>query len=178
MTTKILLTVMLLSIFSFASDMPKIGAQAPEFTLNSGDGEPISLKDYRGKWVVLYFYPKNFTSGCTVEARNFQKDQEQFQKLNSVVLGVSADNADSHKSFCSKEGLTFKTLADKDTKVSAAYGSVMNLAVVKFAKRNTFIIDPNGKIARVFTDVNPNKHSAEVLAVLASLQPTPQQKSR
>lgn len=175
---KILFTAMLLSIFSFASDMPKIGAQAPEFTLNSGDGKPISLKDYRGKWVVLYFYPKNFTSGCTIEARNFQKDQDQFQKLNSVVLGVSADNADSHKSFCSKENLTFKTLADKDTKVSAAYGSVMNLAVVKFAKRNTFIIDPNGKIARVFTDVNPNKHSAEVLAVLASLQPASQQKSR
>src|SRR5437879_9556931 len=162
---KTLFVAMLLSIFSFASDMPKIGAQASEFTLNSGDGKPISLKDYRGKWVVLYFYPKNFTSGCTIEAHNFQKDQDQYQKLNSVVLGVSADNADSHKSFCSKEGLTFKTLADKDNKVSAAYGSVMNLAVVKFAKRNTFIIDPNGKIARVFTDVNPNQHSAKALAV-------------
>src|SRR5437899_8973404 len=164
--------------FAFAGSPPQVGAAAPEFTLPSQDGQRGGLKDYRGKWVVLYFYPKNFTSGCTIEAHNFQKDQGEFQKLNSVVLGVSADNADSHKSFCAKEGLTFKTLADKDTKVSAAYGSAMNLAVVKFAKRNTFIIDPNGKIARVFTDVNPNKHSAEVLAVLASLQPTSQQKSR
>src|SRR6266481_1395885 len=133
---KILVTLMLLSVFSFASDPPKIGTQAPEFTLNSGDGKPVSLKDYRGKWVVLYFYPKNFTSGCTIEAHNFQKDQEEFQKLNSVVLGVSADNAESHKSFCAKEGSTFKTLADKGTKVSAAYGSAMNLVVTKLAKRN------------------------------------------
>src|ERR1700747_1970005 len=96
---------------------PEVGKPAPDFSLTTGDGSQVSLKDYRGKWVVLYFYPKNFTSGCTIEARNFQRDQEQFQKLNSVVLGVSADNADSHKSFCSKEGLTFKTLADKDTKV-------------------------------------------------------------
>jgi peroxiredoxin Q/BCP len=94
------------------------------------------------------------------------------------VLGVSADNADSHKTFCDKEGLSFKTLADKDTKVSSAYGSLMNLAVVKYAKRNTFIIDPSGKIARVFVDVNPNRHSSEVLAVLNTLQSANQQKSR
>jgi peroxiredoxin Q/BCP len=175
---KVLLAAMLLSIFAFASDVPKVGTPAPDFTLNSGDGKPVSLKDYRGKWVVLYFYPKNFTSGCTIEAHNFQRDQEQYQKLNSVVLGVSADNADSHKRFCSKEGLTFKTLADKDVKVSAAYGSDMNLMVTKIAKRNTFIIDPDGKIAQVFTGVNPNKHSEEVLAALNRLQTTPQQKSR
>jgi peroxiredoxin Q/BCP len=170
--------VLLISSIAFAIDMPKVGAQAPEFTLTSGEGKPVSLKDFRGKWVVLYFYPKNFTSGCTIEARNFQKDQSEFQKLNSVVLGVSADNADSHKSFCDKEGLSFKTLADKDTKVSAAYGSVMNLAVVKYAKRNTFIIDPGGKIVSVFVDVNPNKHSSEVLAALNRLQSANQQKSR
>ena len=159
--------------------MTEIGTPAPSFELPASNGKTISLTDYKGKQtVVLYFYPKNFTSGCTIEARNFQKDQAQFQKLNSVVLGVSADSADSHKSFCAKEGLSFKTLADKDTKVSAAYGSLMNLAVVKFAKRNTFIIDPNGKIARVFTDVNPNKHSSEVLAVLNTLQPANPQKSR
>ncbi|MCU1286168.1 MAG: Alkyl hydroperoxide reductase subunit C-like protein [Acidobacteriales bacterium] len=178
MKTATLAIFLLISSFVSAIDMPKVGAQAPDFTLTSGDGKPVSLKDFRGKWVVLYFYPKNFTSGCTIEARNFQKDQGEFQKLNSVVLGVSADNAYSHKSFCDKEGLTFKTLADKDTKVSAAYGSVMNLAVAKYAKRNTFIIDPSGKIASVFVDVNPNKHSSEVLSALNTLESANQGKSR
>jgi peroxiredoxin Q/BCP len=143
---------------------------APEFTLTSQEGTPISLKDYRGKWVVLYFYPKDFTSGCTIEAHNFQRDQPQYQQKNAVVLGVSVDSADSHKQFCTKEGLNFKLLADTDHHVSSAYDSLTNLGLVKFASRHTFIITPEGKIARAFTDVNPNQHSAEVLAVLTELQ--------
>lgn len=155
--------------FAFAGSPPQVGTAAPEFTLPSQDGQ-VSLKDYSGKWVVLYFYPKDFTSGCTIEAHNFQRDQEQYAKKNAVVLGVSVDNVDSHKKFCTKEGLNFKLLADTDHKVSDQYGSLMNLGITQIAKRNTFIIDPAGKIARVYTGVDPNKHSQEVLAALDEVQ--------
>ncbi len=174
---KSLLAIASLSVTSFAASMPQVGAMAPEFTLTSQDGAPVSLKDYRGKWVVLYFYPRDFTSGCTIEAHNFQRDQAQYQQRNVVVLGVSVDSADSHQQFCTKEGLNFKLLADTDHKVSSAYGSLTNLGLVKFAARHTFIVDPEGKIAKVFTEVNPNQHSAEVLSALTGLQkltPAPQ----
>ena len=155
---------------TFAASVPSVGSLAPEFTLNSQEGKPVSLKDYRGRWVVLYFYPKDFTGGCTIEAHNFQRDQAQYQPKNAVVLGVSVDSADSQKQFCTKEGLNFKLLADTDHKVSSQYGSLTNLGLVKFASRHTFIINPEGKIVKVFTEVNPNKHSDEVLAALSALQ--------
>ena len=154
----------------FAGSPPPVGSQAPEFSLNSQEGTPVSLKDYHGKWVVLYFYPKDFTSGCTIEAHNFQRDQALYQQKNAVVLGVSVDSADSHKQFCAKEGLNFKLLADTDYKVSTAYDSLTNYGVMKIAARHTFIITPDGKIAKSFTEVNPNQHSAEVLIALAELQ--------
>src|SRR5256885_4921518 len=156
--------------FASSGSAPQIGTTTPEFTLHSQDGVPVSLKDYRGKWVVLYFYPKDFTAGCTIEAHNFQRDQEQYAKKNAVVLGVSVDNVDSHKKFCAKEALNFKLLADSDHKVSDEYGSLMNLGITQIAKRNTFIIDPAGKIARVYTGVDPNKHSQEVLVALDEVQ--------
>lgn len=146
------------------------GSPAPEFTLPSQDGSNISLKEYRGKWVVLYFYPKDQTPGCTIEARNFQKDQPSFASKNAVVLGVSVDSVSSHKEFCLKEGLNFKLLADPDGKVVKAYDSLNDLKLTKYAQRHTFIIDPNGNIAKVYMDVNPNKHSQEVLTELAELQ--------
>jgi len=157
-------------LMTSAASVPTVGGLAPEFTLTSQEGTPVSLKGYRGKWVVLYFYPRDFTSGCTIEAHNFQRDQPQYQQRNVVVLGVSVDSADSHKQFCTKEGLNFKLLADTDHQVSTAYGSLTNLGLVKFASRHTFIINPEGKVAKVFTEVNPNKHSEEVLAALAELQ--------
>lgn len=156
-------------LLAFAASSPSIGSMAPEFTLSSQEGTPVSLKGFRGKWVVLYFYPKDFTSGCTIEAHNFQRDQAQYQQKNAVVLGVSLDSADSHKQFCTKEGLNFKLLADTDHEVSSAYGSLTNLGVVKFASRHTFVINPEGKIVKVFTDVNPSKHSEEVLSALSEL---------
>jgi len=152
-----------------ADDLPAVGQKAPEFTLPSQDGSPVSLKDFRGKWVVLYFYPKDNTPGCTIEAHNFQRDLSKFEHVHAVVLGVSLDSADSHKAFCTKQGLTFKLLADTDKKVAAQYGSLRNLLVVKIADRNTFLIDPQGKIAKVWTGVSPSGHSQEVLAALASL---------
>src|SRR6267142_2737908 len=149
---------------------PEIGKPAPDFSLTTGDGSQISLKDYRGKWIVLYFYPKDFTSGCTMEAKNFQRDLTKFEPLNAVVLGVSVDTAQSHKEFCTKEGLNFKLLADPDAKVSTEYGSVMDYKGQKLAARNTFIINPKGEIARVYTSVKPADHSEQVLKDLAQLK--------
>src|SRR5277367_3472342 len=116
--------------------MPAVGTAAPDFTLNSQEGTPINLKDYRGKWVVLYFYPKDFTSGCTTEAHNFQRDLAQYQAKDVTILGVSVDTADSHKKFCTQEGLNFKLLSDSDHKVSEEYGSIMNLGVKKLSARH------------------------------------------
>lgn len=155
---------------AFVADAPTVGASAPEFSLTTNEGHQASLKDYRGKWVVLYFYPKDFTSGCTMEAHNFQQDLQKYEQAGAVILGVSVDTAESHKSFCAKEGLNFKLLADEGGKVSEEYGSVMEYQGNKLSARNTFIIDPQGKIARVFMKVSPAGHSAEVLAALAELQ--------
>jgi len=156
--------------FAKAGPTPEVGSMAPDFSLPSQDGSQISLKDFRGKWVVLYFYPKDFTSGCTIEAHNFQRDQDEYAKRNAVVIGISVDNADSHKQFCAKEGLNFKLLADTEHKVSTMYGSVMNFGVTQVAARHTFLIDPQGKIERAYTSVDPNKHSQEVIAALDELQ--------
>ena len=152
------------------SATPSAGSNAPDFTLPSQEGSSVSLKDYRGKWVVLYFYPKDQTPGCSREAHNFQVDQPKYAERNAVVLGVSLDSVDSHKKFCAKEGLNFKLLADTDHKVTDSYGSLTNLGLVKFAARHTFLIDPNGKIAKAYTSVDPLKHSGEVLAELDVLQ--------
>jgi thioredoxin-dependent peroxiredoxin len=151
-------------------DPPAVGVVAPEFSLTTNEGKQASLKDFHGQWVVLYFYPKDFTSGCTLEAHNFQQDLKKYEQAHAVILGVSVDTAESHKSFCAKEGLNFKLLADEGGKVSDTYGSVMEYNGAKYSQRNTFIIDPTGKIARVFTKVSPAGHSAEVLAALAELQ--------
>jgi len=150
---------------------PAVDAPAPDFSLTTNEGTPASLKDYRGKWVVLYFYPKDFTSGCTLEARNFQTDLAKYEQLNAVILGVSVDSAESHKDFCAKEGLSFKLLSDPKAQVSTQYGSVMEYKGATLSARNTFIIDPAGKIVKVFTSVKPSGHSEEVLGALAALQP-------
>jgi len=155
---------------SVVAEAPAVGSNAPEFALTTNEGNQAALKDFRGKWVVLYFYPKDFTGGCTLEAHNFQTDLSRYQALNAVILGVSVDTAESHKSFCAKEGLAFKLLSDADTKVSEAYGSLMDYNGTKLSARNTFIIDPQGKVAKVFLKVSPGGHSAEVLAALATLE--------
>jgi peroxiredoxin Q/BCP len=149
---------------------PEVGKPAPEFSLTTGDGSQVSLKDYHGKWVVLYFYPKDFTSGCTLEAHNFQRDLSKYSDAGVVILGVSVDTAQSHKDFCAKEGLNFKLLADPDAKVSTEYGSVMDYKGQKLAARNTFIINPDGDIAKVYTGVKPAEHSEQVLKDLADLK--------
>lgn len=152
------------------SVLPAPGSSAPDFTLPAQEGASVSLKDLRGSWVVLYFYPKDQTPGCTREAHNFQVDQPKYAERHAVVLGVSMDSVDSHKKFCAKEGLNFKLLADTNGKVSEAYGSLTNLGIVKFSARNTFLIDPSGKIARAYASVDPAEHSAQVLAALDEIQ--------
>src|SRR4051812_10949088 len=149
---------------------PAAGAPAPDFSLATSDGSQVSLKDFKGKWVVLYFYPKDMTSGCTVEAHNFQRDLAQYDKTGAVILGVSVDSADSHKEFCAKEGLTFKLLADPGGKISGQYGSTMDYKGSLMAARNTFLIDPEGKIAKVYTGVKPAEHSEQVLKDLGELK--------
>lgn len=152
------------------TEVPAAGTAAPSFKLVTNEGKTTSLSKYHGKWVVLYFYPKDFTSGCTLEAHNFQRDLDKYKKLHAVILGVSIDTAESHKNFCAKEGLNFKLLSDADAKVSDQYGSVMEYNGMKLSARNTFIINPKGKIAKVFVKVSPGGHSEEVLAALATLQ--------
>ena len=149
---------------------PEVGKPAPDFSLTTGDGSQVSLKDFHGKWIVLYFYPKDFTSGCTLEARNFQRDLSKYSDAGVIILGVSVDTAQSHKDFCAKEGLNFKLLADPDAKVSTEYGSVMDYKGQKLAARNTFIINPDGDVVKVYTNVKPAEHSDQVLKDLANLK--------
>jgi len=153
-----------------APGVPALNTQAPDFTLTSGEGDAVSLSKYRGQWVVLYFYPKDFTGGCTLEAHNFQRDLEQYAAAKAVILGVSVDSAESHKSFCAKEGLRFKLLADTDAKVSTLYGSVQSFGGAKLSARNTFLISPRGAIVKTFLGVKPAEHSTEVLAAIRDFQ--------
>ncbi|HUP66254.1 MAG TPA: peroxiredoxin [Thermoanaerobaculia bacterium] len=166
----VVLTLLCLAASAFAGTLPAAGSAAPDFTLEAGSGDEASLKDYRGKWVVLYFYPKDFTGGCTLQAQNFQRDLAKYSERNAVILGVSVDSVESHKSFCDKEGLTFTLLSDSEAAVSEVYGSVMEYNGAKLSARNTFLIDPDGTIVRVFEKVKPAGHSAEVLEAIDALK--------
>ena len=167
------LTLILAAVCAFAADQPQppaVGSPAPAFSLPSQEGTQVSLDQFKGKWVVLYFYPKDFTSGCTIEAHNFQRDIDKYTQKNAVIVGVSVDNVDSHKGFCTKEGLNFKLLADPNHTVVQQYGSVMEYNGMTLAARNTFLIDPAGVIRKVYLKVSPQGHSEEVLADLQQLE--------
>ncbi len=153
-----------------AAEPPAVGAKAPAVSLPNQEGQTVTLEQNKGKWVVLYFYPKDFTSGCTMEAHNFQRDLAKYEKANAVILGVSVDAVDSHKSFCTKEGLSFKLLADTEGAVTKAYDSAVVRDGKTYSARNTFLIDPAGVIRKVYLKVNPQTHSDDLLADLALLQ--------
>ena len=155
------------SAWAMGGKQPALNEPAPEFTLstNVGDGE-VSLADYRGSWVVLYFYPQDFTSGCTLEAQRFQRDLAEYQTRNAQILGVSVDDVDSHAEFCDTEGLKFPLLADTDGKISKAYGSWLGAVSL----RHTYLIDPAGNLRQTWLGVRPSIHSQEVLARLDELQ--------
>jgi peroxiredoxin Q/BCP len=157
---------------SLAADSPLApGTIAPGFTLPSQTDTNVSLKDYRGKYVVLYFYPKDMTSGCTIEAHNFERDKEKYAALNAVVLGVSYDTVESHKTFCSKDGLNFKLLADPDGKVISEYGvPTMTHGDMKFAQRDTFLIGPKGKVMQMWQVKDIGAHSEDVLAAITAAE--------
>ncbi|UCE90525.1 MAG: peroxiredoxin [Pseudomonadota bacterium] len=149
---------------------PMLGALAPEFALIDQKGNTQRVADYRGKWVVLYFYPKDDTPGCTTEACQFRDDIYQLHALGAQVLGVSIDNQESHKAFAEKHGLPFPLLADTDGKVAKSYGALWSFGFVRFARRHTFIIDTQGKVVKVYRSVSPSSHSDDVIAALRELQ--------
>ncbi|MCS5698788.1 peroxiredoxin [Cyanobium sp. FGCU-52] len=159
--------------FALGGILPDLDQPAPNFRLpgvapgSAGiDEVQLGLDDFSGRWLVLYFYPRDFTSGCTLEARGFQKDLPGFSARNAAVVGVSADDGDSHASFCTSEGLAFPLLSDAGGSVSKAYGSW----IPPFSQRHTFLIDPQGTLRAVWTAVRPSGHSQEVLAELERLQ--------
>lgn len=148
----------------------KIGDSAPDFSLQDQHQKTVSLHDQRGKWLVLYFYPKDDTPGCTTEACSFRDNINRLIAQQAVILGVSVDSVASHKDFAEKHELPFSLLADEDGKVAEKYDAVLNLGLIKFARRHSFIIDPNGKIASIYRNVDPQRHVAEILKELKTLQ--------
>ncbi len=163
----VLLAVGCVGAFAAPNPVPEVGQTAPAVALPSQDGTPVDIESFRGKYVVLYFYPKDNTPGCTIEAHNFERDLPKYEKANAVIVGVSVDTSESHQDFCAKQGLTFKLLADTTKKVVAEYGSLRENGM---AARNTFLIDPEGKIVKVWTGVDPSHHSEEVLTALDGVE--------
>ena len=168
------LCAMFAAIFAFtsigmANDQVAVGDVAPEFELPDQDGQLHSLEDYRDRWVVLYFYPKDETPGCTTEACEFRDNIFAFRDLNAQILGVSLDDVESHKAFAENHGLPFPLLADVDGTAATAYGVKTRMIGMEIAKRQTFIIDPSGSIRKHYEKVDPSKHSKQVLADLKAL---------
>ena len=152
-----------------ANDQVTTGDPAPEFELSDQNGQLHSLEDYRDQWVVLYFYPKDETPGCTTEACEFRDNIFAYRELNAQILGVSLDDVESHKAFAENHGLPFPLLADVEGMAATAYGVKTRMFGMKVAKRQTFIIGPNGTIAKHYEKVKPAEHSAQVLADLKEL---------
>ena len=177
--TKTITTFYLITLF-IANTMWPFSAKA-DTTLNIGDEAPAfelvdqynkihKLSDYQGKWLVLYFYPKDDTPGCTTEACNFRDDIFKLHALDAEVMGISLDSAESHAAFSEKYGLPFPLLSDSDASIAKKYDCLTSIGPLKFAKRHTFIISPDGKLAKIYRQVKPKSHTAEVIAELELLQ--------
>jgi len=151
-------------------EMPKMGTVAPSFTLADQEGREHTLADYAGKWILLYFYPKDDTPGCTIEACTIRDQFKDFKKVGAVVLGVSTDSVASHKKFAEKFELPFTLLADVNKEVVGAYGVFGEKKMMgrthMGVQRTSFLIDPEGKIAKVYEKVKPEAHAAEIIADL------------
>lgn len=165
----IIIFSILFSMSATANDLTA-GDMAPSFSLVNQKGNTVKLGDYEGRWVVLYFYPKNDTPGCTTEACSFRDNINRLIAQDAVVLGVSLDSQKSHSAFAKKHGLPFDLLADESGEVANKYNALLDLKFVKFAKRHSFIINPQGEIAKVYRSVDPDKHVREVMADLKKLQ--------
>ena len=166
----ILTNLFIFGVFIVSANTIEVGASAPDFTLVDQNNKPQTLSKMRGKWVVMYFYPKDETPGCTTEACNFRDNILSLRVKKAEVWGISVDNSKSHAEFSDNHKLSFTLLADTDGKVAKKYGSLLNMLIFKIAKRHSFIIDPQGKVAKIYRDVNPKLHVAEVLKDLALLQ--------
>jgi len=166
MKTLISVSVLILMFLStaHAANTPTVGQIAPEFRLQDGAGQWHTLSEYRGKWVALYFYPKDGTPGCTAEACEFRDNVFAYRDANAVIVGISVDDVDDHKKFAEKHSLPFTILADADQSVSKSYGVLTSFLGWKFSRRDTFLIDPQGHVAKHYEDVSPKGHSAIVLA--------------
>ncbi|MDP1766849.1 MAG: peroxiredoxin [Methylotenera sp.] len=177
MTLKLFLyiAVLLLAFFGYrnyatASSQLKVGDDAPNFTLNDAEGQTHYLSDYAGKYLVLYFYPKDNTPSCTKEACHFRDDMAQLEQLGAKVVGVSVDDTVSHANFAKKYSLPFPLLSDTNGKVADSYNALTNFYVVKISKRYTFLINPAGKIAKIYKSVDTSKHSQEIIDDLKNIQ--------
>ncbi len=149
----------------------KAGDAAPDFSLPAQDGATLSLKDFRGKWLVLYFYPYDASPGCTIEAHHFQRDLAEYEKAHAVVVGVSPDSPGQHKAFSAQQELTFKLLTDRKRKLAKRYGAFDRVAVIlRRPVRATFLIDPRGRIAKIWMNADPRRHGTEVLAALNEME--------
>ena len=165
----IVLAALLVARAARAGELPEVGKPAPDFNLLDQNGKQHALKDYRGKWLVLYFYPKNDTPGCTQQACAFRDDLNQISELGAQVVGVSVDDSDSHAAFAKKYHLPFPLLADSKGAVAASYGALMNLGFMKVARRYTFLIDPQGNVGKVYLSVETSRHSKEIIEDLQKL---------
>jgi len=148
---------------AYAAASPEVGSQAPEFDLLDQNGKRQRLTDYRGKWLVLYFYPKDDTPGCTTQACNFRDDYFKIRALGAVVVGISLDDVGSHKAFSEKYHLPFSLLADEEKRVSKAYNVLRGFGLVSYSSRQTFIIDPHGKVAKHYESVSAGQHATEII---------------
>lgn len=148
----------------------KVGQSAPDFRLPDQQGKIHTLADFQGKWLALYFYPKDDTPGCTKQACTFRDDLHQLSELGAEVIGVSVDDANSHAGFAKKYNLQFPLLADSAGEVTARYHSLINLGLMKFARRNTFLIDPHGRIARIYLSASAGRNSGEIIGDLKQMQ--------
>jgi len=167
---RIYILLALLINFHVKAEDSWVGKAAPEFDIPDQHGVFHTLKEYQGKWLVLYFYPKDDTPGCTTEAQNFTTDYKTIQELGAVVVGASLDSIESHKAFADKYNIPFTLLADKDEIMSNAYGVVKNIPLMHYAKRQTFIINPQGIVAKFYEDVKASSHSQDVIRDLKKLQ--------
>ena len=163
----IALVVVAAAVFAYAllnrgQGKPQPGDAAPEFTLPDQTGQPRALAEFRGKWLVLYFYPRDDTPGCAEQAMRYRNAMRELEGLGAAVCGVSVDSSDSHAAFARKYNLPFPLLADRNGVLAARYGSLRNLGFIRFAKRNTFLVDPQGRIGKVYLGVNAGRNTQEV----------------
>ena len=163
------LTALLAARAARSGELPEVGKPAPDFNLPDQNGKLHVLKDYRGKWLVLYFYPRDDTPGCTQEACAFRDDLQQITALGAQVVGVSVDDSSSHAEFAKKYHLPFPLLADQTTGTAARYGALMDLVLIKVARRYTFLIDPQGNVGKVYLSVETSRHSKEIIEDLHKL---------